>query len=390
LALTGVAVMGAPLATSTPPWLLERLNLNFRANVVSFDFGALDFTSPKRNRLAYRMSGLTESWIDLGAQHRVTLTNLEAGDHLLEVRAANADSIWTETPFRLLVHRDAAPWRSWWAYAAYVIAILAIIIYRIRAQRERFQAVVREQQRLEAGHKALTERIVQVNTLVEALPDRLWVVDAEGNIQWSPNADTTSALTPADILPSALYAIAQTAADGKQRSVDYRDTETDGRWHSYELRFTRREGGDVVIVRQDTTERVAAAEHIERLAYMDVLTGLPNRQRCIETANSMFAEARDAGESVAVMYLDLNSFKRVNDTFGHSAGDAILRIVATTLERALEQTRLLHPHVSLARFGGDEFVVLLRSRDARSVANRLAQTICTAFEKAVEYNSLEF
>jgi diguanylate cyclase (GGDEF)-like protein len=187
-----------------------------------------------------------------------------------------------------------------------------------------------------------------------------------------------------------LYSIGQTAADGKQRSLDYRDTEIDGTRRSYELRFTRREGGDVVIVRQDTTERTAAAEHIERLAYMDVLTGLPNRQRCIETATAMFADARDAGDTVAVMYLDLNGFKRVNDTFGHSVGDAVLRNVATNLERALEPTKLMIPHLSLARFGGDEFVVLLRSCDARSIADRLAHAICTAFEKAIEYDSLEF
>ena len=68
---------------------------------MSLDFGALDFSSPRRNRLAYRMAGLTDRWIDLGSQHRITLTNLEAGDHVLEVRAANADSVWSETPLRL-------------------------------------------------------------------------------------------------------------------------------------------------------------------------------------------------------------------------------------------------------------------------------------------------
>jgi diguanylate cyclase (GGDEF)-like protein len=391
LALTQVTVMGVPLSADTPPWLLTRLSLNFRANIVSLDFGALDFISPKRNRIAYRMSGLTDRWIDVGVQRRVTLTNLDAGDHLLEVRAANADSIWTPTPFHLIIHRDPAPWRSWWAYAAYLIAIMAIVIRRIRVQRERFRAVIAEQQRLEASAKALTERIVQVNTLVEALPDRLWVVDAEGHVQWSPNADTTTAITPPAILPDALYAIGQTAADGKQRNLEYREDDAgSGSRHSYEMRFTRREGGDVVIVRQDTSERTAAAEHIERLAYMDVLTGLPNRQRCIETATAMFSDARDAGEAVAVLYMDLNSFKRVNDTFGHTVGDGVLRIVASTLERALEPTKLMIPQVFLARFGGDEFVVLLRSRDARAIASRLAQQICTALEKPTEYNSLEF
>ena len=190
--------------------------------------------------------------------------------------------------------------------------------------------------------------------------------------------------------PDALYAIGQTAADGKQRKLEYREIDAEGVRRSYELRFTRREGGDVVVVRQDTSERVAAAEHIEKLAYMDTLTQLPNRQRCIETAGSMFEEARAANETVAVLYLDLNSFKRVNDTFGHSIGDAVLRIVAGTLERALEPTKLMLRHVSLARFGGDEFVVLLRSLDARSIATRLAQTFCGAFERPIEYNALEF
>ena len=64
--------------------------VDYRASIVSLDFGALDFTSPKRNRLAYRMAGLTDRWIDLGTQHRMTLTNLDAGDHVLEVRAANS------------------------------------------------------------------------------------------------------------------------------------------------------------------------------------------------------------------------------------------------------------------------------------------------------------
>ncbi len=75
----------------------------------------------------------------------------------------------------------------------------------------------------------------------------------------------------------------------------------------------------------------AAAERVERLAYYDPLTGLPNRQRCIETAEHLFAEAAAAAEEVAILYLDLNSFKRINDTFGHAVGDAVLRVVAERL-----------------------------------------------------------
>src|SRR5262249_16645923 len=110
LALMQVSVMGVPLVTTTPSWLLERVDLGFRANVISLDFGTLDFTSPKLNRLAYRMAGLTDRWIDLGTQHRVALTNLDAGDHVLEVQAANADSVWSSMPLRLTIHREPAPW----------------------------------------------------------------------------------------------------------------------------------------------------------------------------------------------------------------------------------------------------------------------------------------
>ena len=136
-----------------------------------------------------------------------------------------------------------------------------------------------------AAAHALAERVSQVNTLVEAIPDALWVVTPDGNIRWSPNAgsrersqaigrtdgstDGTSAaavLAPPERLPEALESIRQTALDGLQRKLAYRADDPSGLHRSFELRFNRREGGDVVVLRQDTSERTAAAEHIERLA----------------------------------------------------------------------------------------------------------------------------
>jgi diguanylate cyclase (GGDEF)-like protein len=134
----------------------------------------------------------------------------------------------------------------------------------------------------------------------------------------------------------------------------------------------------------------SAAERIERLAYFDSLTGLPNRQRCIEMAERLFAEAAESQESVAVIYLDLNSFKRVNDTFGHSVGDAVLRTVAGNLTRALESFKAVHEHVTVARFGGDEFVILLRHQAARALAVEIAAACCAAFKDPIVYEGLEF
>src|SRR6185436_15810593 len=94
----------------------------------------------------------------------------------------------------------------------------------------------------------------------------------------------------------------------------------------------------------------AAAEHIERLAYYDTLTGLPNRQRSIDLMGAAFDKASGADESVAVIYLDLNSFKRVNDTFGHSVGDDVLRTVAGRLAAVVAAFAARHPDLVLAHF----------------------------------------
>jgi len=163
LALTRVEVMGAPLGGATPAWLLDRIAVGHQAGIITMDFGALDFTSPKRNHIAYRMAGLTDRWIDLGSQHRVTLTNLDAGDHMLEVRAANADSVWSESPLRVVIHRDPAPWNSPAAYAIYVALALGLIAYRLRSQRKKFRDVVAARERLELEVASRTQELVESN-----------------------------------------------------------------------------------------------------------------------------------------------------------------------------------------------------------------------------------
>jgi signal transduction histidine kinase/CheY-like chemotaxis protein/streptogramin lyase len=163
VALTRLEVLGVPLQSATPYWLLDRVSLDYQASIVSLDFGALDFVSPKRNRLAYRVAGLSDRWIDLGTQHRVTLTNLDAGDHLLEVRAANADSVWSNPPLQLTVHRDAAPWRSQWAYALYALVVLGLVGYRVRSHRKKIRDIVRAKQRLESEVATRTRELVESN-----------------------------------------------------------------------------------------------------------------------------------------------------------------------------------------------------------------------------------
>ncbi|MGH8217100.1 MAG: two-component regulator propeller domain-containing protein [Steroidobacteraceae bacterium] len=162
LALTRVEILGVPAPGPVPYWLRSRIPLSYRDNIVSLDVGVLDFTSPKHNRLAYRMAGLTDRWIDLGTQHRITLTNLAAGDHVLEVRGANSDSVWSN-PLRITLHRNPAPWASAWAYALYALAALGLIAHRLRKHRLQRRAEARERERLEAEVAARTHELTESN-----------------------------------------------------------------------------------------------------------------------------------------------------------------------------------------------------------------------------------
>jgi diguanylate cyclase len=252
--------------------------------------------------------------------------------------------------------------------------------------------------------ETVAEREFQIRTLVEALPDRLWVVAPDGKIRWSPAIngngreeakagsvyDVSEKWAPPQESGRALAAIHETARDGLQRKIDYRESGQGNSDRTYELRFSRRDGGDVVIVRQDTTERTAAADNIEWLAYFDPLTGLPNRQRCIQTAEGFLSQASKSGESVAFIYMDLNGFKRINDTFGHPVGDAVLRIVSEKLAQTLENSPESHEHKTLARFGGDEFVILLKGTEARSEAIRIANACQARLKDPITHDGLEF
>ena len=121
----------------------------------------------------------------------------------------------------------------------------------------------------------------------------------------------------------------------------------------------------VLLVSRDVTERKLAEEdlkrwqfaqhesELERLAFTDELTGLANRKQFETTLDSIEQQARRSGDNFALVYLDLDNFKSINDTYGHSAGDKVLRDVAAMLKSRVRETDMV------ARWGGDEFVVLL-------------------------------
>jgi diguanylate cyclase (GGDEF)-like protein/PAS domain S-box-containing protein len=129
---------------------------------------------------------------------------------------------------------------------------------------------------------------------------------------------------------------------------------------------------EIVSVSRDITERRSAEEQIEYQAYHDALTGLPNRALFRDRLTVALAHAKRLEGSLAVMFLDLDSFKFVNDTLGHSLGDELLKVVAGRLLSVLREED------TIARMGGDEFTVLISDLRSPDHAAKIAQKLLDA------------
>ncbi|MBV8455129.1 MAG: GGDEF domain-containing protein [Acetobacteraceae bacterium] len=124
------------------------------------------------------------------------------------------------------------------------------------------------------------------------------------------------------------------------------------RWYNSSLHSQNNSKIAILSLVEDITEQTAALEDVYRLAHHDTLTGLPNRVLLRHRLEQALVAARQAERKVAVMVLDLDRFKDVNDTLGHAIGDELLCKVAARLSAALRTTD------TIARFGGDEFVLV--------------------------------
>lgn len=176
-------------------------------------------------------------------------------------------------------------------------------------------------------------------------------------------------------------------AGGEPLSAQIRRTMADKESWQGEVRFRRRSGETypawlmVSAVREgkggavanhigiaiDITDRKHNEERIQFLAHHDVLTELPNRSLCVQRLQAALAQAPITGEKVAVLFIDLDRFKSINDTLGHHIGDGLLRSVAARL------TQAVRGRDTVSRLGGDEFVVVMRDVAGREDVQQLVE-----------------
>ena len=238
--------------------------------------------------------------------------------------------------------------------------------------------------------------------IINAIPDSMLHLDINGRVldvrlaqhahtpEHLPRAgDFLSNSLPANTASQMLAAAAQARAIGATATLDYALPLVDGQQRHYEARLADITGQQTLCLVRDITERKAAEQRIYRLAYYDTLTGLANRLSFSERLEREIQRAHLQHGKLAVLFLDLDGFKNVNDTMGHITGDLLLQWVADRLKQGVQPQDLeasngpIDARFELARLGGDEFTVLVphlqNADNALLVAHRIHELMRRPF-----------
>jgi diguanylate cyclase (GGDEF)-like protein len=240
------------------------------------------------------------------------------------------------------------------------------------------------------------------SAILNAVPDTLLRLDASGQVLDVRSAGRVQErrhlpragyrLTesfPADVAARILAAAADARVKGGISNLDYKLDLDATQARYYEARVVRINADETLCLVRDISERKESEKSVFRLAYFDTLTGLPNRLSFSERLERDVQRARHHSTKMAVLFMDLDGFKNVNDTLGHGAGDRLLQCAADRLRQGVRpadlvaRNDLVDVEVDLARLGGDEFTVLIpqlqHEESALKVAHRILELMRRPF-----------
>lgn len=250
---------------------------------------------------------------------------------------------------------------------------------------------------LKTVERALEASEARFRALSESAMDIVTVIDGEGVILYqSPSVrhllgvdpESMIGLNQFDIIhkddsPVIRERFKELISRGMlDRPVEFRVRHADGTWRTLEsigkncLDVPAIRG--IIVNTRDVSERRAIQQRIQHLAYHDALTSLPNRSLLQDRVAQAISRADRSGKRLAVMFIDIDNFKNINDTLGHDVGDELLREVARRLSASVRA------HDTIARQGGDEFIVLLEELEGQAGAARVAQKILDALRSAFD------
>ena len=177
--------------------------------------------------------------------------------------------------------------------------------------------------------------------------------------------------------------------EGRELRLLIRTYRKDGTWfwnllHLIPLNEGRGKSAHCLLMLRDVTEQHTRIDRLVHHAQRDPLTGLANRSVLIDRVEQLIEQAHQQGGSFALVFVDIDRFKQINDTFGHEAGDEILKLVGARL------THGARVGDTVCRIGGDEFVLLLPLTHARIDAASVQRRICAALEREVVLDGRRF
>ncbi len=253
------------------------------------------------------------------------------------------------------------------------------------------------------AEQALRASEARFRLIAENVSDLIAVVDTDGKRIY--NSPSYRALFGDDVLLPGTDSFAQIHLDDREQVIQhFHDTLQTGQGRPAQFRFllpdgnvrfiesqgnaVRSESGEVdriIIVSRDVTERLSADERLRHLAHHDLLTDLPNRVLMRDRIEQSLMQAQRSITLAAILFIDLDHFKNINDLLGHTVGDQLLREVAQRLKHCVRESD------TVSRQGGDEFIVLLQGSPKRASIVATAEKILEAFVQpfAVGNHTLE-
>ncbi|MBA2492437.1 MAG: EAL domain-containing protein [Gammaproteobacteria bacterium] len=260
-------------------------------------------------------------------------------------------------------------------------------------QRELREAVERARRR--RAEMALKDSDEKLRLIMEHVNDLIMVVDAQGRRLFASRSYQALFADPAAIVGTDSFGevhpddkervrrvFCETVATGIGQRCEYRLAlgEHGVRYIESQGSATRDECGEVskiIVVSRDVTERKQSEARIQYLAQSDGLTGLPNRTLLTERIGQMIAQGDRHGDSLALLFIDLDYFKTINDSLGHLVGDKLLKQVAARLCQCMRKSDFV------ARLGGDEFLMALggmkHSQDVALIAQKIVASISQSY-----------
>ncbi|GAA0852098.1 EAL domain-containing protein [Aliiglaciecola litoralis] len=366
--ITGVSLLHRPLADFTPLVNNQLVELNPMDTLVTFEFASFDFASAELNQYRYKLQGKDKEWLYPGTENKAYYTHLPAGEYQLKVQGTNRDGLWSPHVASLDIIMHPPFYLSYWAYLVYALSVTLLLLLVIRAQKNKRLIELESM-------NAIKQSEARLRDVLWGSGDVLWRWNIKTNQLYNTDNSIFESLSEEEVIDFDVM-MSSIHPDDQEQTQDKINRYLKGEEDYYEAQFRMLnkdssqwawvlsrgrivefdEHGEPLVIagtRKSIDDIKQTEKQLRYLADYDQLTGLPNRTLFQHHLNHSIETAKRFDEKVALLYLDLDAFKQVNDVLGHSVGDQLLQAVSSRLKNSLRSID------RCSRLGGDEFAIII-------------------------------